>query len=481
MKKSNLKRVLALALALCMCLPLITVPAFADTVEPYVMYDFTTNNEVTESDIKTALFATTNLGNKTSVSDGRLVVPFYKDQTNQGANSNLKFPAVSVDSNRYFSMEAEITFDKKMQAGEGLTIQLYNASVPEAVSLTSVDKYTHYGVESYTETPTDEAVQITGSSSKFTIPLVQIQPQQALYTNAKGGLGQAGKTKWNLTTDDNATTYDTIRFRIVIDLELGHFECYINDVLDYSSDLTGTYNLKYYASDKSQKNAIALASLKNVSLTANQLNLLNVVKTSSNEDRNAYIDNLCFETLALEAPETLDAGSIRVGSNATGLRFATQVNADSLAAIKELTQVENVEVGTLITLEDYVTGAGAATFESLKAYQDTQNVVTYLDVPATVGTWYENSELGNGTDKLFVGSIVNIKDANLNTNMVGRGYVKVTYNDGRAPQYFYSDTSATKNVSEIARAFVANLNLESPEWAPYATELQRLAAPSSAQ
>ncbi len=491
MKKSNLKRVLALALALCMCLPLITVPAFAATTVLYSMQNFSADITFNSN---TGMFSTSyGFAKDSSITNGVLVVPLYRTvtanntstPTRTNGNNSFNVPAVSYESTRYFSMSFDVKFDKTTYTS-GETDKAYNdyiniawngGSNAVAKEATTTKTVTHYGVSERTGTETTEILAATTSDIQ-SISLLKVYPTKVQYQNANGSPATDGNHTWNMT--------NTTNIRMVIDMTNGHYECYVNGVLDYSGDLRATLGITYFnsATNSTAKACQAtnvVTKVENLKLTADYLNFVISADQSDTTDRNLYIDNLCLEEFGLNLPETLDTGSIRVGSNATGLRFATQVNADSLAAIEALTQVEKVEVGTLITLEDYVTGAGAATFESLKAYQDTQNVVTYLDVPATVGTWYENSELGNGTDKLFVGSIVNIKDANLNTNMVGRGYVKVTYNDGRAPQYFYSDTSATKNVSEIAKAFVETIDLTAPEWADYAEELERLAAPSSAQ
>ncbi len=126
----------------------------------------------------------------------------------------------------------------------------------------------------------------------------------------------------------------------------------------------------------------------------------------------------------------LNGASVRLTS-AGGIRFATQINSEKLAALvqlKENGQIKDVEIGTLIAPSNYVKKVGGFTKEDLNRLS---NDVNYLDVKGTIGAYFPtNEQLDEGYDKLFAGSIINIKPGNLARRFAGIGYVKITALDG---------------------------------------------------
>ncbi len=157
-------------------------------------------------------------------------------------------------------------------------------------------------------------------------------------------------------------------------------------------------------------------------------------------------------------PVTLNLGSVRV-HDVTGLRFISEINAEQLEKVRSHTAVRKVEIGTLITMADYV-GAGkasAVTFENLQAYQNTAGFSTYLDVKATVGAWYTataGTSLPAPSDascEFFSGSILGIKQNHLDEDLIGRAYLRVTLTDGTV-HVFYSSTQCQRNVAAVAES-----------------------------
>ncbi len=154
--------------------------------------------------------------------------------------------------------------------------------------------------------------------------------------------------------------------------------------------------------------------------------------------------------------------SIRLTS-AGGIRFGTQVNSakmDALQKMQESGQIKDLQIGTLIAPALYVEEAEDFTKEALDRLGYAAN---YLDVKATVGAYFttNTATMTAGYDKLFVGSILNVKPGNLTRAFAGVGYVKITTLDG-TEHCFYSyeydsetfDTRYARTISGVASKYV---------------------------
>ncbi len=174
----------------------------------------------------------------------------------------------------------------------------------------------------------------------------------------------------------------------------------------------------------------------------------------------------------VDEPVTREGASVRLSTTISGLRFkSTYTNAylERMASYAALMGEEMV-VGTLIAPNDYVTAAGAFTHEALKARYGANG---YVEVVAVQADPFQNV---NGVTT-FAGSLVNIKAGNLDRDFAGIGYIKV------GNEYFYTDSYAVKNVSDVASAALADTKtakqgtykyeVSDGVWSPY-TEGQRL-------
>ena len=110
-----------------------------------------------------------------------------------------------------------------------------------------------------------------------------------------------------------------------------------------------------------------------------------------------------------------------------------------------------MEIGTLIAPADFITN-GEFTHAALGAGN-------YVEVAAVQDAPFSN--VGGVTT--FAGSLVNIKESNLDRDFAGRGFIKI------GNEYFYSDTYAVKSVSYVASA--ALLDTVTEEQAGYRYEV----------
>ncbi len=161
-----------------------------------------------------------------------------------------------------------------------------------------------------------------------------------------------------------------------------------------------------------------------------------------NSYSNFYVDDIQYANLKTsssapsepsETVNTTDAlstaaeASIRLGA-VNGIRFYTTVDTEKLA---ELVGENDYELGTIIAPKDIISGEFT--------HEDDN-----IDVKYEVKELWDNNQ--------FVGSIVNVKDTNLNREFVARGYVKV------GDTYYYSSTTSTRTLATIAAAYVEAAN-----------------------
>lgn len=149
-------------------------------------------------------------------------------------------------------------------------------------------------------------------------------------------------------------------------------------------------------------------------------------------------EDINLETVSLSL-EMLKGASIRF-SNPTGMRFYTNINKDELSQIEELGAT--VQLGTIVSPKDVLD------YNALKGDSDLE----YILIPYNSRSWYQEEGFSG-----FVGSIVNIKENNLNRSFVGRGYATVTFGDYTKTVYAdYAnifETNNTRTICYIANAF----------------------------
>ena len=155
-----------------------------------------------------------------------------------------------------------------------------------------------------------------------------------------------------------------------------------------------------------------------------------------------YFDVSALDYSSLIATE--EKSSIRLVAPA-GLRFATKIL--DMEAFDELFALagddyKSVQFGTLIVPTDYLTDTDF-TVEALKAAGK-----KYLEVEATYGSYYPFDKDAQTTH--FVGSIVNLYQANINRSFSATGYIKVTLWGGQE-FYFYSAVDHEATVKNIAQ------------------------------
>ena len=149
-----------------------------------------------------------------------------------------------------------------------------------------------------------------------------------------------------------------------------------------------------------------------------------------------YYDFSAYKAVVAPVP----GASVRL-SHAAGIRFATQLDLDlleRLLALKEEGLVQNISIGTLIAPKTYVERAGAFTVDALNALEGTN--AKFVDVKGTIGAYYSKLPsvvLQDGYDKLFVGSLTNIKLGNRAADFSAVGYVRLSLPSGM-DVYFYS-------------------------------------------
>ena len=129
---------------------------------------------------------------------------------------------------------------------------------------------------------------------------------------------------------------------------------------------------------------------------------------------------------------------------ATGIRFYTQLDTDRLIDLKNSGAV--ITMGTLIAPTNLL-GEDSLTLDTP---EENRLSIDY-EIGLDQNTWYTQ-----GSFKGMVGSIVNIKDTNVNRRFVGRGYVTVTL--GSVTKTVYAEyanddvINNTRTISYIASA-----------------------------
>lgn len=148
-----------------------------------------------------------------------------------------------------------------------------------------------------------------------------------------------------------------------------------------------------------------------------------------------------IETIMPNTVVTDNVASIRLARSANGLRFKTAIDKTYLNMLVNTYGAENVEVGTLIAPTDKL--SGKLTHASGTVGKD------YVDVKATINSPYDTTSTAN----IYTGALVDIKLSNQDRDFTAVGYVKYKTHNGTV-NFVYSDSSASKNVAQIALAAI---------------------------
>ena len=148
---------------------------------------------------------------------------------------------------------------------------------------------------------------------------------------------------------------------------------------------------------------------------------------------------------------TMEYGaSIRLNEKA-GLRFYTTVDTEKIEALKKAGAT--VETGTLIAHAERL-GTEELNFDATAA--DSSGNVVWTKVVFDSEEYFEDDTGFKGV----VGSIVDIKDTNINTEFIGRGYVTVTFGDYTKTVYAdYAESNIhnnTRSIGYVAYRFKAD-------------------------
>ena len=135
--------------------------------------------------------------------------------------------------------------------------------------------------------------------------------------------------------------------------------------------------------------------------------------------------------------------SIRLGAP-TGLRFATTIYEGRIQQLIDMGVVKSYNHGTLIAPTDYLT-------EKELSFENFIEKETMLNVKSTNGEYLDID--GNEFTTHFVGSIVNIKEANYDREFTGRGYLQVTLANGYVLT-IYSETTKSISVADQAQLLI---------------------------
>lgn len=156
-------------------------------------------------------------------------------------------------------------------------------------------------------------------------------------------------------------------------------------------------------------------------------------------------DNISLETLSLSL-SMRNGASIRF-SSPSGLRFYSNIDTDELEVLENLGA--EVKLGTILAPSDLI-GTNELDFDLTAG--------KYVTIPFNTRKWYQEDGFSG-----FVGSIVNIKDTNINRDFVARGYAKVKLGEFETTVYAdYTSNNISNNTRSIK--FVANAFKSSAEY-----------------
>lgn len=369
-------------------------------------------------------------------------------KTNYDKTLQLSHGGISVKNGEYAVLDVDYRPHSEANTGAGtIELQLRTFSFDMRVAngaatrLTTVNEWTNV------------AEDVSGQSGFF-LKLFDINLATGELTGNPGGFTTTGAP--GLTADE----WNNIR--CVINLKNASLDLYVNGRLYATTEqmlittsVSGKWTYCTNVSDlsipenqliiaKVNKKNTAFKQLADADSNYSNVNYIDIDNVSLESSNEVYV-GAAFDVSAYEGLiSTVNAASIRL-SAPSGLRFATEIldleRFDELFS-KVGTEVRNVEFGHLIVPQTYLVDT-ACTVSALKAAGK-----TYLTVPATYKSYYPYDADPSTTH--FVGSIVDLYDANVSKAFSAVGYIKVTLFNGQEV-FYYSDQIQTASVQTIAQ------------------------------
>lgn len=366
--------------------------------------------------------------------------------------------------------------------GEKVLYTMDSGSRPSSAAVTSRDGYVNY-----VEVDGDYAMQITRAGSRgtwqdqaacFNVPMSDMKalgtPKSVTFDiwtdTGKVAIGQIFFAKGATNTSGGATstasltstTPSTTKQKITLDLTTGEGLKAVENEYNYiclRNQWSGNNTCTYAYIDNVVYNYEAAASFKVTIDGVEQTVSGNTFTLPASTDKGfvAYTDGEKLydagESITVDsdiALTTVSVGEVEMENGAamrlkavSGIRFYTKVDTDKIATLRD--SGYTVTMGTLISPENLL-GEEELTLEA---------AADKVNVAYTADTYYTEKEFTG-----VVGSLVNIKDKNINRRFVGRGYVTVTLGDYTKTIYAdYYDSNVknnTRTVAYLAKAVAAD-------------------------
>lgn len=162
--------------------------------------------------------------------------------------------------------------------------------------------------------------------------------------------------------------------------------------------------------------------------------------------------NLSLTSVTVGSFNMVKGAAMRVNEK-TGIRFYTNVDTDKVAELIE--SGATVSMGTLIAPNNLLNG------EELTLSTDEANCVNVPYISGLEDNNWFTDVIGGKEFSGMVGSIVDIREANINRKFVGRGYITVTIGDTTKTVYADYAVNEDDSISNIANntrsiAYIAN-------------------------
>lgn len=270
----------------------------------------------------------------------------------------------------------------------------------------------------------------------------------------------ATSSDWGAYTNVSNITIDA---NAIVVAKLNHKDGIGNPCYDLLAEADETYsNVNYIDVDNvriesATKKEIELLPKTNekgedllyVEVGGSKIPLTNLYLTSDLDYNVKYLDLSTINAAGLLS--TLNKSSVRLKTPA-GLRFVTQItDIEKFEEVFALSgeDYKKVDFGHLIVPSSYVESIDF-TVEALEAAGK-----KYLAVDGTYGFYY-NFDKDEAT-RHFVGSIVNLKDANVPREFAATGYIRITLWSG-VELYFYASGDHQASVMNVAQAALKDGN-----------------------
>ena len=153
--------------------------------------------------------------------------------------------------------------------------------------------------------------------------------------------------------------------------------------------------------------------------------------------------------------------------NSGGIRFATNINLEKYAALKQFCKqrrIKGVTLGTLIAPLEYVLEAGEF---STMALGFLEYKTPYVDILSNTEDFYDGEKVvADGYDEQFVASLVNIKLENRTRKFAAIGYIQLALSGGDTYTIYSYDNQNMNLVQQYAASIadVAQKALEKESW-----------------